>query len=1075
MLKKYISLVLFFLFFVNNVTSQTITIPDPNFEQALIDLGIDSDGIINQTLLYSDAQPVVSLDLSNRNISDLTGISYFFNLTSLNCSNNNITSFYYTGSLTNLRSLSLSGNEITTLTLYDNSKLNSVDVSNNPNLTYLNAKVSRIWGGLVLNASNNPNLITLSCVGSALKEININQNTSLEDLILSQNDLTSIDLSTNVNLKNLDLSFNKFTTFEIHNTQLTSLKIDGNNLVNLDCSNNQITSLEVNRNTIVSLNCSNNKFSSFNDYPSNTLTSLDLSYNDITDLTINVNGLSALNIAYNPLVSLQIENTNLSSFDISTNTKLVTLNLFSCPITSVNLTQNTDLVTLAIYNTLLKSIDASQNTKLVRLYTGNNNELTSLDLRNGNNSLMTATYITTHPLLTCVFVDNAILANTRQAPYTNWEKDISAVYRQESCDFNIVISIDKTTLLENGEQAIITATLNEVNPTEDVTINLVASGTASITNYTLSSNTIIIPSGELTGTATITANEEDMDSDKTVIIDIDSVEKADELTEQQLTITITHINNAPTDIALSNLIIDENSIIGTEIGIFTSTDVDSEDDYTYTLVSGDGDNDNSSFTITDDKLLSGKVFDFETKNSYSIRVQTDDGNGGTFSKSFTVSITDLNTLFIEDSNASIRFKNDIVLKLESSETIKGFQFDITFPGGFVFNPLDITNIGLPGNYQVSSSNVGGNTFRVIGFSLTNETIAAGTISIIKFPTFINEGTPTGEYPIPVFNVTLSDVNNVDIATLSPTDGIVTVYSHPRGDANGDNIVNILDILGVIDYIFGNPPSVFNFELVDINSDDSINILDVLAIQDIILNPIAKKIDNGTKVNTAKKLAGNNYLNIINDMFSPNTSEIIEINLENDDIVKGVQFDFVLPEGFTLNAADIVGSSRLNGFNISAQETSANTYKVLIFSFSSATIAPGTGAILKLPVFIEPEVSIGVYPIEPTDVIISDTNNTDKSTQAPNVGKITINTLSLNDAEDQDNILTLYPNPAMETLYVKTNRKSRYSIIDVYGKLVITGKLEQGENKLDLKNYQTGIYFLQIKNELGFVTKKVIKE
>ena len=57
------------------------------------------------------------------------------------------------------------------------------------------------------------------------------------------------------------------------------------------------------------------------------------------------------------------------------------------------------------------------------------------------------------------------------------------------------------------------------------------------------------------------------------------------------------------------------------------------------MVSGTGDTDNGSFTITDDKILSGEVFDFETKSLYSIRVQTDDGNGGTFSKSFTIFIT----------------------------------------------------------------------------------------------------------------------------------------------------------------------------------------------------------------------------------------------------------------------------------------------------------------------------------------------------------------------------------------------------------------------------------------------------
>ena len=96
MLKNYISLVLFFSFFINSVIAQTVTIPDPNFEQALIDKGIDSDGVINQSILYTDTYGVSSLDVSNRNISDLSGLGSFQGLIYLNCSNNNISSFPFT-------------------------------------------------------------------------------------------------------------------------------------------------------------------------------------------------------------------------------------------------------------------------------------------------------------------------------------------------------------------------------------------------------------------------------------------------------------------------------------------------------------------------------------------------------------------------------------------------------------------------------------------------------------------------------------------------------------------------------------------------------------------------------------------------------------------------------------------------------------------------------------------------------------------------------------------------------------------------------------------------------------------
>ncbi|MFD1079575.1 leucine-rich repeat domain-containing protein, partial [Longispora fulva] len=70
-----------------------IYIPDPNFEQALIDNGIDSDGIANQYILKSDAEAVSGrLEISGKGISDLTGIEAFVNITELQAGENNLTS-----------------------------------------------------------------------------------------------------------------------------------------------------------------------------------------------------------------------------------------------------------------------------------------------------------------------------------------------------------------------------------------------------------------------------------------------------------------------------------------------------------------------------------------------------------------------------------------------------------------------------------------------------------------------------------------------------------------------------------------------------------------------------------------------------------------------------------------------------------------------------------------------------------------------------------------------------------------------------------------------------------------------
>ena len=107
-------------------------------------------------------------------------------------------------------------------------------------------------------------------------------------------------------------------------------------------------------------------------------------------------------------------------------------------------------------------------------------------------------------------------------------------------------------------------------------------------------------------------------------------------------ITVTNVNETPTDIALSSSSVAENQSSGTTVGTFSTTDPDTGNTFTYTLVSGTGDTDNASFTIESGVLKTAASFDYETKSSYSIRVRSTDQGGLSTDKTFTISVTDVN-------------------------------------------------------------------------------------------------------------------------------------------------------------------------------------------------------------------------------------------------------------------------------------------------------------------------------------------------------------------------------------------------------------------------------------------------
>ncbi len=104
---------------------------------------------------------------------------------------------------------------------------------------------------------------------------------------------------------------------------------------------------------------------------------------------------------------------------------------------------------------------------------------------------------------------------------------------------------------------------------------------------------------------------------------------------------LTIYNEAPLDIDLSDNFIEENQPENTVVGTFSTSDPDAGDTFTYSFVPGTGDTDNASFNILGDDLRTSEEFDYETKNSYSIRVRSTDQGGLYTEKVFTILVTDV--------------------------------------------------------------------------------------------------------------------------------------------------------------------------------------------------------------------------------------------------------------------------------------------------------------------------------------------------------------------------------------------------------------------------------------------------
>ncbi|MFK7748868.1 MAG: T9SS type A sorting domain-containing protein [Kordia sp.] len=184
---------------VSSSYAQIINFPDANFKAKLVaNSSVDDNG--DGEIDVSEALDVTRMYIHFGDISDLTGIEYFTNLTEIRCdynnissldlsifpnmekvnaNNNNITSVNVSG-LTNLEFLNLNNNELTSIdvsglpSLYSilitNNQISSLDTENFPDLSRFNC-----GGNLLttLDVSNLPSLLYLECENNLLESLNI--------------------------------------------------------------------------------------------------------------------------------------------------------------------------------------------------------------------------------------------------------------------------------------------------------------------------------------------------------------------------------------------------------------------------------------------------------------------------------------------------------------------------------------------------------------------------------------------------------------------------------------------------------------------------------------------------------------------------------------------------------------------------------------------------------------------------------------------------------------------------------------------------------------------------------------
>ncbi len=207
---------------------------------------------------------------------------------------------------------------------------------------------------------------------------------------------------------------------------------------------------------------------------------------------------------------------------------------------------------------------------------------------------------------------------------------------------NLILS--NTSIAENSANGAMIAALSTVDPDagDTHTYSLIDNAGG---RFTLSGNQLSVANGSLL----------DFETAANHFIILQTTDSAGNTFDKPFTISVTDVNESPTDIALTGSSIDENSPNGTIIGVVSTSDLDAGDIHTYRLSDTAG----GRFAIEGNQLIvaNSSLLDYETATQHSTILRTTDTGGNSFEKAFTISISDVDETIPNNAPADIILTN----------------------------------------------------------------------------------------------------------------------------------------------------------------------------------------------------------------------------------------------------------------------------------------------------------------------------------------------------------------------------------------------------------------------------------
>lgn len=323
--------------------------------------------------------------------------------------------------------------------------------------------------------------------------------------------------------------------------------------------------------------------------------------------------------------------------------------------------------------------------------------------------------------------------------------------------------------------------------------------------------------------------------------------------------------------------------------------------------------------------------------------------------------------YIENAN-SFQGENMVMsIFLSSLNEIGDLTFQLSFPENLVPEESGITYLDRLSSYTKTCTYINSNTLK---FEFTGGELPSGNGALVTFTIPVPEDFPTGtRNPVRMNQISFVEVGGSS-TTTNARNANLGVYKY--GDVNGDNVIDVADVHGVMLYMRSmiDVTDGFIIEAADISKNGNISQEDLVAI-------IALANENSVDV-TPSETGNSLYVTPFSTFAGAkaNDDKWFSVGLTNNLDVWGVQFDMLLPEGMALaepvaaNNADRLGSDA-SMFKVSCTTLDNGWMRVFVIPANVEQFITGfEGEIFKMHYTTADNMATGTHTITLRNIKLS---------------------------------------------------------------------------------------------------------